>query len=258
MKKEILEALSTKFEGVDAKVLGRVAEKLASTVKSEDDIQAAVDGVTLQQIIKSEGDRRVNEAVLSTTKKLKEKYHLEDDDPENPDKQKGADDDDKDDKNVLGKTLDALTKDGDKGKSKFDPAISKMLQGIMDSQKKLTDEILSLKQEKTGNIRKAKLAEILKDAPEKIQKRYETDFGRMSFKDDDDFSAWCEEITPDIQDLSNTIIAKGAVTHSPKAGLKTDQTKVDPSVKARAEKIAAKESQTSSVISGLPESPAAK
>ncbi len=263
MKKKIIAALSTKFVGVDAKILSRVADKLVSTVKSEDDIATAVDGVTLQQIIESEGDRRANDAALSMEEKLKEKYHLQDGEHKDPDKDKGTDDHTKDAgkdaDNNPGKTLDALTpKNGDQGTPAVDPAIAKMLQSIVESQKQLTDEITSLKQEKIGNTRKAKLTEILKDAPDKIRERYEKDFGRMQFKDDDDFKSWCDDVAPVIQDLSTTIQAKGAVTHPPKVGGKEDTSKVDPAVKARAERIAAKESQTSSVIAGLPTTPAAQ
>ena len=51
MKQKILEALKTRFIGVDEKVLNRVAEKLAKTVTTEEGVQPAVDATTFQQII---------------------------------------------------------------------------------------------------------------------------------------------------------------------------------------------------------------
>lgn len=44
MKKEILEALTAKFEGVSSAVLDRIANKLAKTITKTEDIATAVEG----------------------------------------------------------------------------------------------------------------------------------------------------------------------------------------------------------------------
>lgn len=62
MKKEILEALKARFDGVSESVLGRIADKLAKTATTAEEVKTAVDGVTLQQIIDSYADSRVTEA----------------------------------------------------------------------------------------------------------------------------------------------------------------------------------------------------
>ena len=62
MRKVILEALKTKFEGIDAKVFNRIAAKLAKTVKTEEEATTAVEELTLQQVIDSYSDSRVTEA----------------------------------------------------------------------------------------------------------------------------------------------------------------------------------------------------
>ena len=62
MREKILKALQTKYEGVDAKTLGRIADRLAKTITDEADIQTAVDGVTVQALMESYGDARVTEA----------------------------------------------------------------------------------------------------------------------------------------------------------------------------------------------------
>ena len=42
MKKEILEALTTKFPGVSASILGRIADKLAKTATTAEQVKTAV------------------------------------------------------------------------------------------------------------------------------------------------------------------------------------------------------------------------
>ena len=44
MKKIILEKLKAKFEGVSDSILDRIAEKLAKTVKNEEEATTAVEG----------------------------------------------------------------------------------------------------------------------------------------------------------------------------------------------------------------------
>ena len=59
---------------------------------------------------------------------------------------------------------------------------------------------------------------ILEGAPEKIRQRYEKDFARMNFKDDEDFGGWIDEITPDIETIKNDYESKGGVVTGTKGG----------------------------------------
>ena len=61
MKGKILDALKAKFTGVSDTILDRVAEKLAKTVTTEEEVKTAVDGVTFQQVLESYGDSRATE-----------------------------------------------------------------------------------------------------------------------------------------------------------------------------------------------------
>lgn len=82
MKKEILEALTTKFQGVSSAVLDRIATKLAKTITKTEDLATAVEGVTIQQIIDSYTDSRVTEASETARKNAvndyESKYGLKD------------------------------------------------------------------------------------------------------------------------------------------------------------------------------------
>lgn len=82
MRKEILEALTAKFPGVSASILGRIATKLAKTATTAEQVKTAVEGVTIQQVIESYGDSRANEASETARenaiKGYEERYGLKD------------------------------------------------------------------------------------------------------------------------------------------------------------------------------------
>lgn len=85
MKEKILSALKTKHAGVQDSVLGRIADKLAKTVKTEEEITVAVEAVTIQQIIESYGDSRATEATQTALQNHRKKLGLdENDNPVNP------------------------------------------------------------------------------------------------------------------------------------------------------------------------------
>lgn len=81
MKKLILDALTTKFEGVSSKILEGIAEKLSKTVTSEAEIAAAVEGVTFQSVLESYGDQRATSASVTAVKNYETKHNLKDGKP---------------------------------------------------------------------------------------------------------------------------------------------------------------------------------
>ena len=81
MKKKLLEALKTKFVGVDEAILERMATKKAEGVTDESQITGIVDGINFQDVVKSYGDYRANEANVSSIKNYEEKHGLKDGKP---------------------------------------------------------------------------------------------------------------------------------------------------------------------------------
>lgn len=81
MKKKLLEALKTKFVGIDEAVLERMAAKKAENVTDENQITAIADGITIQDVVKSYGDYRANEANISSINNYEEKHGLKDGKP---------------------------------------------------------------------------------------------------------------------------------------------------------------------------------
>ena len=81
MKKKLLDALKTKFAGIDEAVLERIAAKKAEGVTDETKITAIVDGISIQDVVKLYGDYRANEAATSSVNNYEEKHGLKDGKP---------------------------------------------------------------------------------------------------------------------------------------------------------------------------------
>ena len=205
MRKEALDALKAKYPGVSEAILSRIADKIAKTAKTQEEVTAAVEGVTFQQVLESYGDSRATEAQQTAVTNYEKKHGLKDgkkveDGIEKPGETKGAG-------------------EGEKGGSDLAAQIAAAIAAEM---KPLKDKVLE-------------------GAPEKIRQRYEKDFARMTFNDDEDFNAWIGEITPDVEAITSDFNAKGGVVGRPKGGAAGNGDKENPHLKAR---IAEKEAAT--------------
>lgn len=227
MKTKALEALKTKFEGVSDAILGRVADKIAKTATNEEEVTTAVEGVTFQQLLESYGDSRATEATQSAVTNYEKKHGLKE-----------------------GKKVEKQAEKKSEEK-KTDDDTPEWVKQLMESNKALTDRIAKLEGDKTATTRKSALAKVLEKAPEKIRTRYEKDFARMNFADDDDFNAWVEEITPDVEGIANDFASKGGIVGRPKGGgAVVPSGKDNPVLKAR---IAEQQAETvAPAIIGLP------
>lgn len=225
MKKELLDALKAKFVGVSDAILSRIADKLAKTASSDEDVADLVEGVTFQQVLESYGDSRATEAQQSAVTNYEKKHGLKD-----------------------GKRVEEPKKEEPK-KEEGDDLASQIAAAVAAAMKPLNDELAAMKSEKTAVSRKERLAGILGKAPEKVRERYEKDFGRMSFKDDEDFNSWVDEITPDVEAITNDFATKGGVVTRPKGGGGSGEAQENVHLKAR---IAEREAATTApAIIGL-------
>lgn len=235
MKVQILDALKAKFVGVSEAILSRIADKIAKTAKTMEEVTAAVEGVTFQQVLESYGDSRATEAQQTAVVNYEKKHGLKDGlkieeggGKPNPKTKEGA---------------------GENG-GKDDDLAAKISAAVAEAVKPLSEKLAVLEGEKTANSRKSALDKVLGTAPEKIRQRYEKDFARMTFKDDEDFNAWIGEITPDVEAIASDFSAKGGVVGRPKGGSAGTGTKENPYLKAR---IAEREAVTATpAIVGLP------
>ena len=242
MKTAIINALKTKFEGVSDAILGRTADKLISggKVKSDADIADAVAGVTFQSILDSYGDSRADEAQKTAVRNYENKYKIKDGKPIET--------------SPANTTEPKATEPATTNPAKTDdtPEYAKQ---IMEQMRQFRQELDGMKQEKTTNSRQSRLAEVLKDAPEKVRTRYEKDFARMNFKDDEEFGGWLDELTPDIQQISADLAAKGGVVGRPKGGSAAGgKAEVNPYLQARVDERAKAETSTPAIL-GLTTNP---
>lgn len=229
MKQKILDALKAKFEGVSAKILDGIAEKAAKTVTTEEEVTTYVEGVTFAQVLDSYGDRRATEAAKTAVANYEDKYKLkagvkvEEPKPKPDPKPDPKQDDDQ------------------------TPAWAKALIAKNEAMEK---ELAAMKGEKLADSRKSALAGILKEAPEKLRTRYEKDFERLNFTDDDDFNGWLAETKTSVDELTTQYIAKGGRVTKPKAGAGAGGTEtVNPLVQSRID--AAGKEPASTAIAGL-------
>ncbi|MDR3244806.1 MAG: hypothetical protein LBT50_00050 [Prevotellaceae bacterium] len=212
MKQKIFDALKAKFVGVSDAVLNRIAEKLAKTVTAEEGIQTAVDGVTFQQIIDGEADRRATEATQTAVTNYEKKHGIKD----GQKVQAG------------GGTDDDLNKQTPEGGDKITTAT--IAAAVAAAIKPLSDEITALKTGKVSGERKQKLDAIIVKLPDNLKKPY----GRISVKDmtEDEFNTFIAETTTEVDGLVADFAAKGSVLKAPMGG---GSSKKEPSKEEAAE-----------------------
>lgn len=227
MKTKILDALKTKFTGVQDGVLDRIAAKLAKTVTKEEDVATAIEGVTLQQVIESYTDSRVTEATSAAVVNYEKKHGIKDGKPESKPAEK---------------------KDEKKDETPDDvPAYVKT---ILESNKQLLERIEKMENGKAFDTRQTQLAKTIELAPESIKTRFTKDFGRMNFKDDAEFDGWLEDVKTDVTQIVTDLSAVGAVIKKPAGNQSPSTEKVSAEVQARLDE--AKAVTATPAITGMP------
>ena len=181
MNKIILEALTAKFEGVNAEILTRVAEKLATKATTEEEAKALAEGVSFQDLLDRYADYRVQQASSKQPKPA----------PQEP------------------KPAPAPQEP----KQPNEPS-----DVLPEWAKELKAELESYKAQEANAKRLGKLKDILKELPESLRGRYERDFSRLTFKDDEDFTQWVEELTPDVSSILEDYKKMGGSVTNPKGG----------------------------------------
>ena len=181
MNKIILEALTAKFEGVNAEILTRVADKLATKATTEEEAKALAEGVSFQDLLDRYADYRVQQASSKQPKPA----------PQEP------------------KPAPAPQEP----KPNNEPS-----DVLPEWAKELKAELESYKAQEANAKRLGKLKDILKGLPESLRGRYERDFSRLAFKDDEDFTQWVEELTPDVSSILEDYKKMGGSVTNPKGG----------------------------------------
>lgn len=214
MKDKILALLKTKYVGVSEALLIRVAEKLASTVTKEEDVDAAVEAFTFQQIIDMEADRRVTDASKTAVSNYEKKHGLKDG-------QKVE---------TEGAPKVELPKTDDKETPTFDKKVLDLLNA-------LTQKVQNLEGQSITKTRKQQLETQLKEVPDSFRLMTIKNFDKLQFATDEEFETYLNDIKADTETVLKEFAAKGAVI-TPPAGGSTTQSK-EPS-KEQVEEISNK------------------
>jgi hypothetical protein len=213
MKQKILEALKAKFTGVSDAILNRIAEKLAKTVTTEEGVQPAVDGITFQQVIDGEADRRATDASQTAVATYEKKHGLKDGQKTEPG---GGNEPDKNKTPAGGGEI----------------TTESIAAAVAAAIKPLSDEITALKTGKVSDERKLKLEAVIDRLPDNLKKPY----SRISLKDmtEDEFNTFIAETTAEVEGVAADFAAKGAVFKTPMGGGKTGK---EPSKEETAEVV---------------------
>ena len=256
MRKKILDALNTKFPGVSDSKLNRIVDNLLKKVKSEDDIAAAVEEITVESLLDSYGDARANLSRDSIIRDYETKHNLKDGKPvgngENGGEQPGATKQGGAQGQVAGGTAAGGAGNGEGQLSPEMQMIMNKLNSLEQQNQTLTSAINTMKAEKVGSTREQTFRDLIKNLPEESQKRYLRDYGFMAFDTDDKFNAYIEAIKPDVEAEETATKQKEAHVSSTKGGgsASAASQKVNPVVQAR---IDEKKAETASpAIIGLP------
>ena len=254
MRKKILEALNTKFPGVSDNKLNRIVDNLLKKIKAEDEIQAAVDEITVESLLESYGDARADGAQRTAVANYEKKHNLKDGKPvggKDGGEQKQATEEGGGTTQVAGGTANKAA--GQEG-AQLSPEmqlIMNELKSMKEQNAQLASSIATMKAEKVGSTRDGILRDLLKNVDEDTRNRYLRDYGFMTFDTDDKFNSYIEAIKPEIEQIETETKQAEAHVGGTKGGgsAAAANGKVDPVVQARIDEKKAE--LTSPAIVGL-------
>lgn len=198
MKEQILEALRSKFPGRSAVILGRIADKLAKTATTPEQVTTAVEGVTpeLIEVIESYGDSRATEASTTAVTNYEAKYGLREGKPT---------------------TTPAPTGEGNDNapKGQADESVPAWAVSLTERVTALQNELNRRDAERTTTGRRQALEAIYGHLPESLRKGYERI--PLDTLSDEEFTKLSADVTAEVGEIGQTFAAKGAVFSTPSA-----------------------------------------
>lgn len=207
MKQKLFEALKTKFVGVDAQILDRIATKKAEGQTDESQIPAIVEGVSFQDVLTSYGDFRAGDASKTAVTNYEKKHNLKE-----------------------GKAIETPeptpTPQPEPPKPDDAPAWAKAL---IDQNKTLTEKIASIENKSTLEQRTAAIQAKAKEygIPESQAKRY-------SIPEDADLDEYFKDAK---QDLSNIGFKDVKAPESPEVEIKKEGESIAAAITAQTKEI---------------------
>ena len=205
MKVKLLAALKTKFIGVDDAILDRIATKKAEGLTDESQITSIVDGISFSDVLTSYGDFRAGDASNSAVRNYEKKHNLKDGKPiENPNP-------------------------NPKPEEKKDDDVPAWAQALIDSNKTLSTELSTLKQEKLQATRQEQVLAKAKEygIPENYAKR-------CSIKEDEDLDTYFKDLK---QDFANDGFKSVQAPETPEQKFEKESTEIAKMINKGTEEI---------------------
>lgn len=198
MKEQILEALRSKFPGRSAVILGRIADKLAKTATTPEQVTTAVEGVTpeLIEVIESYGDSRATEASTTAVTNYEAKYGLREGKPTTPPAPTGEGND-------------------NAPKEQADESVPAWAVSLTERVTALQNEMNRRDAERTTTGRRQAFEAIYGHLPEPLRKGYERI--PLDTLSDDEFTKLSADVTAEVGEIGQAFAAKGAVFSTPSA-----------------------------------------
>ena len=205
MKKKLTEAIKAKFVGIDDNTAIRLADralKKGEPITTDDEVAAAVEAITLSDVLKSVSDFSSDEA----TRKYEAKYGLKNGVPEKVEVKEET-------------KKEEVKKEEGKKETAPDP-LAELKSLFADSLKDLTgkieainSDIASIRTGKISETRKAKLDQITKGLRDSQRKAYaRIPLDKMS---EDEFDTFITDVTEEVNDIIAENKATGSVVSAP-------------------------------------------
>ena len=207
MKKKIFEALQTKFQGVDAQILDRIATKKAEGVTDESQIPTIVEGVSFQDVLSSYGDFRAGDASFKAVSNYEKKHNIKDG-------------------KVIETPVPTPTPQPEPPKPDDTPAWARAL---IDQNKALSDRLDKFDQKSTLEQRTAVIQSKAKEygIPESQVKRY-------AIPEDADLDEYFKDVK---QELSNLGFKDAKAPDSPEVEIKKEGESIAAAINAQTKEI---------------------
>lgn len=194
MEKEILSALKEKFGDVQEAILTKMAAKLAAAGKTAEDAK----NVTFQQLLESYGDSRATDATKTAVLNYEKKHNLKD-----------------------GKPVEVTPPEppAPLAGNNEENNIPEWAKALIESNKALKERVEAMNGEKKEAERRQQLESVLGALPEGLRKGYERI--RLDNMEDEAFGNLINEVKAEVEDISKSVQAKGAVFGRPTSNLGT-------------------------------------
>ncbi len=209
MRKEILDALKTKFAGVSETILGGIADKLAASASTAGDVRTVVDGVTFQQVLESYGDSRATGATKTAVLNYEKKYGL------------------KDGEKVRVTGDDTSKKDPDKDAGVGGADVPEWARSLIEGQRKLEERLTAQDRERESASRKQRLSAVIGRLPENLRKGYERT--AVDGLKEEEFQALLADISGEVDGIVKSDRQRGAAFRIPVGGGKRGNADGGPS-----------------------------